>query len=125
MITIRSTGTFSRTEAMLKKMQNMNVLSILHAVGQRGVVALYQATPKRTGETAISWSYKIEKRRKGWVVYWINTNVESGGTQIAVILQYGHGTGTGGYVQGIDYINPALKPIFDQVVEDIWREVTK
>lgn len=125
MITVKSTGSFSKTEKYLKRMEKMDVLSILHAVGQHGVVALYQATPKNTGLTAISWSYRIEKRRRGWLVYWINTNTTTGETEVAVLLQYGHATGGGGYVQGIDYINPAMKPVFDQVVAELWRVVSK
>lgn len=125
MITVKSTGSFSNTENYIKRMQKLDVLSILHSVGEAGVQALYTYTPKDTGLTAASWSYQIEKRRKGWRVFWTNDNVDSGGVQVAILLQYGHGTRGGGFVQGVDYINPALKPIFDQVIAEIWREVSR
>ena len=97
-------------------------MSILEHYGQKGVDALAAATPKDTGKTAESWVYQIEQTGSGWAIVWSNTNVYRG-INIAIILQYGHGTGTGGYVQGRDYINPAIQPIFDEMVEKIWKEL--
>ena len=99
-------------------------LSILDRYGKEGVRALSQATPTDTGLTAISWSYKVETSRSGAKITWYNTNIQNG-VPIALILQYGHGTGTGGYVEGRDYINPAIQPIFDKLAEEAWREVTR
>lgn len=96
----------------------------LNKYGQRGVDALARNTPTRTGRAAASWGYIVEKTRSAYKITWTNDDVE-GGVNVAVIIQYGHGTGTGGYVQGIDYINPALRPIFDQIADDVWREVTR
>lgn len=124
MITYKVTGDFNRTRKFLKKNSKMDLNSILNKYGQKGVEALSQNTPKDTGKTAASWSYKTEKTDDGAVIYWANSN-RNNGVPIALILQYGHGTGTGGYVQGIDYINPALKPIFDELAENAWKEVRK
>jgi hypothetical protein len=88
-----------------------------------GVAALSNATPVETGETANAWYYKIVRRKGYYSIRWYNSHIEDG-MPIAVLLQYGHGTGTGGYVQGRDYINPAIRPIFDQMINDFWREVT-
>jgi hypothetical protein len=91
--------------------------------GQMGVNALAAATPKDTGETASSWTYRITKSGSGVTIAWYNTNV-NGNAVIALLLQYGHGTGTGGYVVGRDYINPATRPVFDQIAEAVWKKVT-
>lgn len=98
-------------------------MEILKKYGEIGVEALAAATPKDTGTTAASWRYEIVKKRDGYSLYWCNDNVHNG-VNIALILQYGHGTGTGGYVKGMDYINPAIRPIFDAIANDAWREVT-
>ena len=123
-ITITHKGNFNKTEKFLKRASDFKINSVLNKYGKKGVEALAAATPKRSGETADSWSYKIEKNNGGYVIAWDNSNVNNG-VNIALILQYGHGTGTGGYVQGIDYINPALKPIFDALADEAWQEVTK
>ena len=92
--------------------------------GQRGVNALAAATPKDTGLTAASWYYEVERTDNDLAIYWKNSNTNNG-VNIAVILQYGHGTNGGGYVRGIDYINPALRPIFEEIANDVWEEVTE
>jgi hypothetical protein len=95
----------------------------LESLGQKGVAALSSATPVDSGLTAASWSYEISNKNGRTTITWFNSHVESG-VNIAIILQYGHGTGTGGYVSGRDYINPAIQPIFDQIAEDMWKKVT-
>ena len=122
MITLSSSGNFDRTFRFLKKMQNLKIQHILEKYAQQGVQALSQATPLDTGRTASSWSYEIEVGNETATIHWSNSNVNKG-VNIAVILQFGHGTGTGGYVQGRDYINPAMRPIFDRIAEEVWREV--
>lgn len=97
---------------------------MLDRFGQEGVAALSSATPVDSGKTAASWSYEIERGDGKTVISWSNSNVNDG-VNIAVILQYGHGTGTGGFVQGRDYINPAIQSVFDRIAEEAWREVTK
>ena len=103
-------------------MQNFKIDSILEKYAQQGVSALASATPVDSGATASSWGYEIARSGQGATIYWTNTNSNQG-VVIAVILQYGHGTGTGGYVQGRDYINPAMRPVFDQIADAAWREV--
>lgn len=103
-------------------MQNFKIESILERYAQEGVSALASATPVDSGTTANSWGYEIEYSGESATIYWTNTNANKG-VVIAVILQYGHGTGTGGYVQGRDYINPAMRPVFDQIADAAWREV--
>lgn len=122
MITLSSSGNFDRTFRFLKKMQNLRIQNILEKYAQQGVQALSQATPLDTGRTASSWSYEVEVGNETATIHWMNSNVNKG-VNIAVILQFGHGTGTGGYVQGRDYINPAMRPIFDRIAEEVWREV--
>lgn len=104
-------------------MQTFEVKQILERYAQMGVSALASATPVDSGQTASCWGYEIEMSGEDATIYWTNTN-QNKGVYIAVILQYGHGTGTGGYVQGIDYINPAIRPVFDKIAEEAWREVT-
>lgn len=120
---IRSvSGNFNRTRGLLKSSRKKSVQLILSKYGQKGVDALKKATPVDSGKTASSWSYEIEHTASGWNLYWKNSNINDG-VPIALILQYGHGTGTGGYVQGRDYINPALQPIFDEIADSAWKEV--
>ena len=123
MIKITHKGNFKNTERFLSRAQRMNLRAVLEKYGSAGISALSKATPKDTGLTAISWEYKIDISPWGYSVKWYNTN-ESNGAVIALLIQYGHGTGTGGYVQGRDYINPAMTPIFDQMANDLWKEVT-
>lgn len=122
MITLSSSGNFDRTFKFLKKMQELRIQNILEKYAQQGVQALSEATPVDSGKTASSWSYSIEVGHETATIHWSNSNVNKG-VNIAVILQYGHGTGTGGYVQGRDYINPAMRPVFDKIAEEVWREV--
>lgn len=123
MIAIRQTGNFNKTEKFLKKMSKTDFLTHLDKYGREGVRALSSATPMDTGLTANSWGYEIHSTRDTVTIYWTNSNIQSG-VPIAVILQYGHATGTGGYVRGIDYINPALKPVFEKIANEAWKEVT-
>lgn len=117
-------GDFNKTENFLKNVQKLNLQKQLDKYGRKGVEALASSTPKDTGNTADSWNYEIEGSSDGISITWNNSNVNNG-VNIAVILQYGHGTGTGGYVQGRDYINPALQPVFDEIVDAAWGEVTR
>lgn len=117
-------GDFRKTEEFLKRNKDLDIRTILNAYGQKGVEALSENTPKDSGKTAESWSYEIVKTRKGWSIYWRNANVNQG-IPIAILIQYGHGTGTGGYVQGRDFINPAIRPVFDEIADEVWKEVTR
>jgi hypothetical protein len=122
-ISVSSSGSWDDTESWLKKMsQGSSVFASLEKFGQAGVEALRAATPVESGETANAWFYDIIQEKGSWSIVWGNNHVEDG-RQIAVLLQYGHGTRTGGYVEGRDYINPALKPIFDQAVAEGWKVV--
>lgn len=123
MIRFKHSGNFKHTETLFRNVNRRSYISILKKYGQAGVDALAAATPKATGETAASWSYEIVENRGGYSIYWSNSH-ENQGVNIALILQYGHGTGTGGYVKGIDYINPAIRPIFDEIANAAWKEVT-
>lgn len=124
MFKVTQRGDFRKTEEFLGKIKKLNLINILQEYGQRGVDALSNATPKESGLTAESWRYEIVQR-KGYIsLRWHNTHVVNG-RPIAVLLQYGHGTREGGYVHGIDYINPAIQPIFAQIAEEAWKEVTQ
>lgn len=123
MIVLKNKGDFSKTTNFLKRITKLDYKSILSKYGKMGVDALAKATPVDTGLTASSWSYEIVEANGGATIYWKNSNIVKG-VPIAVILQYGHGTGTGGYVEGIDYINPALRSIFEGIADDAWKEVT-
>lgn len=124
MITFRHKGDFSKTSKWLRKIREAASLGILDRYGREGVAALASATPTETGETAASWYYKIERRNGAVAIVFCNSNINEG-VPIAIILQYGHGTGTGGWVEGRDYINPAIQPLFDKAANELWREVTK
>lgn len=124
MITFRQKGDFSKLTRFLEKAKEPVKLGILDKYGQMGVDALSSATPIESGLTAASWSYRIERSGNSVKLVFYNSHLEKG-VPIAIILQYGHGTGTGGWVEGRDYINPAVQPIFDQIAEEAWREVTK
>lgn len=117
-------GDFKKTSDFLKECKKFGIDAVLAKYGQAGADALAAATPKDTGKTASSWTYEITKGNGYASIAWNNTNVNKG-VNIAIILQYGHGTGTGGWVEGTDYINPALKPIFEQLADDAWEEITK
>lgn len=123
MIMFKQHGNLNKTEKFLTHNQRLEYMKILDKYGREGVMALRIATPVDSGETAGSWDYQIRIFGNSSSIQWINTNVVDG-VPIAIILQYGHATRNGGYVQGHDYINPALKPIFDRLAEEAWREVT-
>lgn len=123
MITFSHKGDLSKTRNFLKRCQKLD-LSFLDKFGEEGVIALGEATPEDTGTTANSWYYKIVNDEKSYTIQWLNSNIQDG-VLIAIILQYGHATGTGGYVEGIDYINPAIRPIFERIAKNAWREVRR
>lgn len=122
MIKLGSTGDFKRTEKFLNTMRSGSIFRNLGSYGRMGVDALSSATPVDTGRAAHSWTYQVGQTGGVYSISWLNTDNE-GGVNVAIILQYGHGTGTGGYVQGRDYINPAMQPVFDKIAEGVWREV--
>lgn len=124
MISFRSKGDFSRVTRYLERVKEVVKLGLLDKYGRAGVDALQEATPKASGETANSWYYKIEHRSGSATIGFYNSHINKG-VPIAIILQYGHGTGTGGYVEGVDYINPALKPVFEKLAAEAWKEVTR
>ena len=124
MIRFRQKGDFSNLSGYLERLKSKAYLSILDKYGKQGVAALSSATPVDTGVTAASWSYKIEHTKERSTLSFFNSNIQNG-IPIAVILQYGHGTGTGGWVEGRDYINPAIQPVFDEIANNAWKEVTK
>ena len=122
-IRFRSRGSFKNTERFLWFLRNWRLEQKLAQHAQKGVSALASATPVDSGLTADSWSYEVSASGGGARITWLNHN-NNKGFPVAIMLQYGHGTGTGGYVQGRDYINPAMRPIFDQIADDVWNEVT-
>ncbi len=121
-IVFRQKGSWTKTRRFLKHCSAVDLDSILDRYGQEGVEALTAATPKDTGKTAASWSYEVRKSKENISIVWTNTN-NVDGVPIAVILQYGHGTRNGGYVEGTDYINPAMRPIFERIAARAWGEV--
>lgn len=124
MIKVRQKGDFSKTIKFLGNVSKVFRSGILDKYGREGVAALASATPVDSGITADSWSYEIKHSRGSSTISFYNNNIQNG-VPIAIILQYGHGTRNGGWVQGRDYINPAIQPIFDKIAKEIWREVTK
>jgi hypothetical protein len=123
-ITIKHKGNFNKTEKFFRGVITSDYVRILEKYAKEGVTALAAATPKDSGETANSWGYELRHYPGGVSITWTNSNVVDG-VPIAILLQYGHATRSGGYVQGRDFINPALQPLFDKIAEDIWKEVTK
>jgi hypothetical protein len=121
-ISFTSKGGFYKTDRFLKKVSRNEIFNQLEQFGKEGVDALAKATPVDSGLTAASWAYEIKKSFKSWSIQWTNSHVIDG-VPIAIILQYGHGTGTGGYIQGRDYINPTIKPIFDKIANKAWKAV--
>ena len=124
MISFRHKGDFSKFSRYLERAKNVVRAGYLDKYGRQGVAALASATPVDSGETANSWSYEIERTNESISIQFYNSNIQNG-VPIAIIIQYGHGTGTGGWVQGRDYINPAIRPLFDKIANDMWREVTR
>lgn len=121
---VTSHGDFSKTRHFLNKLLRGDIWSDLDRYGQLGVEALAQMTPVNTGLTAESWGYRVIDRPGQKGIQWFNTNVDDQGTPVAILIQYGHGTRTGGYVAGRDYINPAMRSIFDAIANDIWKKVS-
>ena len=124
MIRFESKGDFSRSIKWLTKLQRAEFYNRVNAIAAQGTSALASATPVDSSKTAQSWSHEVKITRTSCRIEWHNSNVNQG-VSIPLILQYGHGTGTGGYVAGRDYINPAIRPIFEKIAEDVWKEVTR
>jgi hypothetical protein len=122
-ITVQADGSFANTQRFLRRLAGSRISEILHRYGPEGVAALSAATPVETGETAHSWTYEVRQSKGSYEIVWKNTHVVNG-ANIALLIQYGHGTGTGGYVPGRDYINPAMKPVFDKILAEVRRVVT-
>ena len=123
MFSFSSQGSFSRTETFLKRMLKGDMFVALEAYAREGVAALASATPVDSGVTAASWNYEIQRTGSSYTIVWTNSHVIDG-RPIVIMLQYGHGTGTGGYVQGRDFINPAIRPVFDRIADKVWKAVT-
>ena len=124
-ISFKQRGDFKKTEKFLKRAQKGDFFKRLEEYGQMGVTALASATPIVTGLTASSWSYEIHNTPDDCAIYWVNNNLADGWFNIAIGLQYGHANRNGGWIQGRDYINPVIRPIFDQIAETVWRDVQK
>jgi len=118
------TGSPNKTDSFLKNLLHLDITRQLEQYAQQGVEALASATPVRSGLTAESWGYEINRWGNTWKITWLNHNVHNG-VAVAILLQYGHGTGSGGYVRGRDYINPAIQPVMDLIAENVWRAVTQ
>ena len=124
--TFKYKGSFDRTTTFLTNAsQGKGIDRIMRKYGEKGVKLLQQATPKDTGKTADSWSYTIEVHRNGVKLCFNNSNLADNGTPVAVLIQYGHGTKSGGYVSGRDFLSPVLQPLFEKLADDLWEEVTK
>ncbi len=124
MIRLKAKGSYKKSLSWLDRLLLYFKKGGLNKFGERGVQALMSATPKDTGKTAESWTYNVEYGNGKASIVWSNTNVNNG-VNIAIILQYGHGTGTGGYVEGRDYINPAMHSVFDSILDDAWKEMMR
>lgn len=122
-ISFSSPGSFDKTEKFLQKMLKFDIDKIVSSQAARGVAALARSTPRDSGLSALSWDYEIKKTSGSVIINWTNKDVENG-YPVAVMIQYGHGTGTGGYVVGIDYINPAMRPVFEDIAQTVWKAVT-
>lgn len=121
-ISAESSGSFKKTDSFLAKLLKVDITTTLHKYGREGVAALSRATPVDSGLAASSWGYEVTRDRGGASLTWTNSNIE-GGIPVVVLIQFGHGTRNGGYVQGIDFINPALRPVFDRIIANLWKEV--
>lgn len=122
-ISFSSKGDWSRTANWLDSLTKGDIFRALDKYGRQGVDALSKATPRSSGLAASSWSYKVTRSSTMWSIHWTNTNIENG-FPVVIGLQYGHGTGTGGWVEGQDFINPAIRPVFDRIAADVWKAVT-
>lgn len=125
MVTFRHRGDFKNAEKLMRGYDKTRLLGILNGYGAQGVRALASATPVDSNVTANSWSYRTSVSGSSFFIIWENSSVTSSGTPIVILLQYGHGTRNGGYVQGRDFINPAIRPIMDQIADAVWREVIR
>lgn len=123
MFSLKTRQEGSDTEQFLEHLKQLHIMEILNKYAEIGVTALASATPRDSGETASSWGYEIEQDASGYTIYWTNDNFNQS-FNVAINLQKGHGTGTGGYVSPTDYINPAMTTIFQQIADDAWREIT-
>lgn len=121
-LSARGGGEFRKTQAYLERLQRNDLLAFLDRFGQEGVIALANATPVRSGLSAASWSYEVTTSRGGAGISWHNTNLVDG-TPVVILIQYGHGTGTGGYVAGFDFINPVILPIFERIKTELRKAV--
>lgn len=122
-VSIRSSGNTDNLERFLREMKSNSLFGALEHYAMEGVVALEAATPERSGLAAGSWYYEININSTGATISWLNDDVDIDGVPIVILLQYGHGTGTGGYVQGYDFINPATKVVFDDISDAVWKAV--
>lgn len=127
MIVVKAHGNFRNTDRLLEAITHAHYERILNSYGKRGVEALANATPVDTGKTAASWGYEIniDKSKGQFSITFTNSNIKDGWANIAIMIQYGHGTRNGGFVKGRNYINPAIRPIFDEMANEVWSEVTK
>lgn len=123
-VTFKTKGDFKKTWKFLKFLSSKAFYNKLEHYAKKGVIALAEATPKDSGETSDAWGYEIDIGKDRTTITWTNDNLTSYGTPVAILLQYGHGTRDGGYIEGFDFINPALEPIFQEMVDILWREVT-
>lgn len=124
LIKVKHKGNFNKAERFFNRVLKKEYLNILERYGQEGVEALRDATPSESGKTADSWEFGIEEAKGTVTIYWTNSN-ENKGVNIAILLIYGHGLQNGSYVQGIDFVNPAMRPIFEKIADESWKEVTK
>lgn len=124
-IRLKHTGSFKKTRTFLKNVLNIDQQKVFHEYGQLGVSLLSQETPVDTGKTAASWSYTITQEKDRALLFWTNSNTTASGIPIVILIHYGHGTPSGFYVEGRDFINPVVKKLFDAMAEDLWKEVTR
>jgi len=122
---ISTSGSFDKTEIWLKRLAKGDMFRNLEMYGKRGCEALANATPVDSGLTADSWEYKVFRKRGRYTIVWYNTHATEEGTPVAILIQYGHGTGTGGWIEGKDFINPVIQPLFDNIADAVWKEVTR
>lgn len=122
-VTLKNKGGFSKITRFFDRVSKEDIYASMEKLGKIGVDALISATPSDSGETASSWGYEIQKERGKTSLAWTNSNVVDG-VPVVILIQYGHATGTGGYVSGVDFINPAIRPIFDEIADTVWDDIT-
>ena len=123
LVVMKQSGSLKNFEGFLYKNRKRRIYQLLNEYGKQGVELLRDATPVDTGKTATGWDYEIEVNSQGISLYWVNNNVNEG-VPIAILIQYGHATRNGSDVQGVDYINPALRPLFESMATKLWKEVS-